>query len=179
MINPYKAPESVVDSTSELSRYNELEAFVKGSKSLGDAESYLIKWQGLNKNTSSWAGFNFPSFFFGFIWCFYRKMYITGIVVILLELFCGFLTELTFLLLNSDSISSPAILFYTIPFLFVRLPLGFLANKLYFNYAKKTISRIKQTEPENTILDKIREKGGPSILGLILGFVINIAFRMI
>ena len=108
--------------------------------------------------------FNFFAFLFGNLYFFYRKLFILGILVFLIE----------FVLLNFVTIKAASLLF--------RFILGIAFNFIYLGIAKHKISKIKyiKSQESKEDLKKIcASKGGTSGLLLLLGIVLEIVAGVI
>ncbi len=122
-------------------------------------ESELLeKFIGKNYKKIMTRSFNIPGFFFGSFYLFYRKMYLYGVGVFVLNLLIN-------ILLNNIYVG-----------LLINILVAVLVNKIYVSFAQKKIQRIKETNKEKSEeeLEKVcKEQGGTSVLGIILGFLIE------
>ena len=125
----------------------------------------LAAYIGNNYNKIIQKKFSWPAFIFNAFYVAYRKVYIQTIVIyIILEIatlinnFLGGVLPLLSSLLY-------LIIIYSIMFL-----LGKNFNKLYIDYSKKQIEKIKQENPndaDNDLIRKCQAKGGTSIWAMI------------
>ncbi len=112
-----------------------------------------------NKKT----GWNWAAWFFNVFWCFYRKMYLVGIIFAGIQLL-GLLAEAIAPILN----------------LLTALILGILGNHFYMRYTTDTLKEA-QNLPELQRYTYLRKKGGTSIGAVVIlivsviliGFVIG------
>lgn len=111
---------------------------------------WLKSWRRLIDKRGTWAGFNWGAMIFGMIWCMYRKMYMTGVIVFLLELF----------------ITKKLDLFW--PWLAVRVALGAGGNILYYMQAMNTVEKL-QGENEDTMQKQLKRTGGINMGAAIAG----------
>ncbi len=187
MRKPPEADKSSINDNNLQVEDDELEAFVNGMKSRGDAAKlagpakYLNKWKDLQEGTSKWAGFNFSSFFFGTVWSFYRKMYVPGILLLLTEFIGAFIAAIViFVAFGERGFDESHAVYISISLLIViRIIFGLLANKLYFNRARKLILKTKKMANKDNLLGEIRAKGGVSGTGLVIGVLIYMAIKVL
>ena len=101
------------------------------------------------------GGINLWSMIFGLGYFFYRKMYLVSVLIIVIETIIGFII--------------PSIVRY------VGLAIGLLFCPLYKWDITRKLRKIKNENPtatENQLLEIAKNKGGTSIVGAILFFVI-------
>lgn len=148
---------------------------------------YLDAWEGLLNGNSKRSGFNWYAACFGMAWCFFRKMYLVGAVVLMLTLFVASVFGILYLLYFGEGGPSDQdapsdlqlnVLFFFVLFPTVRVPLGFLANKLYFNKGTGAIEKIVESGLNgNEAIKRIRSMGGTSQLGLAVAILISFTMR--
>lgn len=100
--------------------------------------------------------FNFSGFFFSSLYMFYRKMFITGLLITL----------------ASSIISN----FYPAAALLFAIVVGLTVNNIYLKYANKEIEKIKATNPGKSFEELktiCSKKGGTSGAGIFLGILIS------
>lgn len=146
-------------------------------------EYYMEAWQPFLSATNGGRRFNWAAALLGMYWCFYRKMYGTGLlllvgtVVIVLAV-----SVVTMILLPDMDIEGLAFTWIatSITFFAIRVPLGFLANRIYFRKATRVIkkARIKELSLDE-LLEHLRDRGGTSVIGLIVAIAINLAARLL
>ena len=126
-------------------------------------EELLKAFIGNNYKKITTRPFNFAGFFFTTFYMFYRKMFLYGILLFLVNL----------VVLNVINNFMITILF--------NVAVGFLVNKVYLFYAKKKIEKIK-LQNTGKDLNEVKgicvSKGGTSVGKIFLGFLaeIGIAF---
>lgn len=122
-----------------------------------DNDELLKSFIGNNYEKITSRPFNFAGFFFTFFYMFYRKMFLYGLILFIIEL-----------------ITVHEIIGFIIAMI-INLLIGLFINKLYIHYANKKIKKIKEQNPQKTI-DEVKQvctiKGGTSVGQLILGIFI-------
>lgn len=149
--NQNDIPKTIDSVISNLNNDNK-EAFVISDESL------LRAFIGSNYETITNKSFNFSAFFFSTFYFLYRKMYLIGIIL---------LTIMTIIL---SFIKDYSIIF--IITLFIGLVSGFMFNKLYVNYSKNKINKIKIKNQNEMIKKSCIKKGGTSIVIAIILLII-------
>ncbi|MBC2851796.1 DUF2628 domain-containing protein [Cetobacterium sp. 8H] len=122
--------------------FGSLEDFVRKNPNY-----YLENWQ------SGKIKFNFAAFLFEAYWFAYRKMYFIASLLIGINFFINILT--IYILVNTKFLGIGATLL-----LCIRIYIGFKANEIYFNRAKKIL--------EKTNYDPTDEECGTSLLGVVI-----------
>ena len=161
--------------TSELLAYTDESGETYGDGSLRDY--YVPKWRPILEGRSSWAGFNWAAWFCGLIWCFWRRLYFTGLALFVAEFSASFLLVLVVLVgTGTQDPADPALAAagWVGP-IAVRFVFGALANRVYFRRTIKAIATIRTLEPDrNSRLALLRKKGGPSGWGLAFGLLFRV-----
>jgi Protein of unknown function (DUF2628) len=145
-------------------------------------EYYSKEWESLVTKPTGGTSFHFEAALFGTTWCFYRKMYVIGLIVFLLgtiaALLAGVACGLLFPALSD--IQLQVIAFASLGLL-VRVPLGFIANKLYFKQATRVISKtIKEVGDDAAALQtELASRGGTSVPSLLLVIGLSILGRLV
>lgn len=164
--NQKYCPHCGSDVLEELKRYNypisnEQESNIKTASheeqyaysvqySFGKEEDLVQAYVGKNYNKIKKSKFSIPTFFFGPIYFFYRKLYTLALSYILISVFLSILTPLLFIIHLS-------------------LTIGF--STIYLKTVENRVKKIKQKNTnadKNTLLEQCRIKGGTNILGTIL-----------
>lgn len=130
-------------------------------------EELLKAFIGKNYEKITTKKFNFAGFFFSSLYMYYRKMFIYGLTVFIINL-------LTINFLDSSISTIVNIMFLII--------LGMFTNKIYIKQAKKKIEKIKlqnSSKDINKIKNICIKKGGASIGKTCLGFFIEIIVLII
>jgi len=127
---------------------------------VGDkADKYMLNFKRLKKGDTR-SGFNIGAFFLGFVWFFYRKMYLAGAVIILIPV-----VLLTVLPDLAGVIASG-----------VGVALALMANTYYVKSVNKNIEQMKALDlPEDELLNRLRAKGGTSKVAGAFGLVVWIS----
>lgn len=124
-----------------------------------DDSDLLEAFIGENYNKITTRVFNFSGFFFSSLYFFYRKMFVYGILLFLINLLINtlFNQQIVFLLFN--------------------ILCGFFVNKIYLFYANRKIEKIKRKNPNMSISELMSlcsRKGGTSLGKAILGLLLQI-----
>ena len=121
-----------------------------------NVEFYRLKLLELREKHSK-ASWNWSSFLFSIYWCFYRKMYGLGTILIVVDVITSLLP---------------------IPFLYlgVSITMGILGNYFYMNHMRSKLDSLHGLYAEAR-MDAIKKKGGVStvacVLIIVLVFIIN------
>lgn len=119
----------------------------------------LKKFIGKNYEKITTRKFNIPGFFFGTFYMFYRKMYLYGILIFIINLIID-------ILFNNIFVG-----------LLINLLIALFVNKIYVSFAKNKVNKIKNNNKDKNEeeIEKIcKEQGGTSRLGILIGFIIGI-----
>lgn len=147
-----------VQPKKETDHNNTHDEQYKYSHAYSNTEENLMKeYIGMNYEQLKFNRFSFPAFFFGGYYLIYRKMYLYGFLL---------------LVLNFIILCIPALFF--VPLL-INIILATNFNKLYRNFAAKKIEKIKeknQTSSSNELIQKCKRKGGTNIAIVIVSFVL-------
>ncbi|UII33013.1 DUF2628 domain-containing protein [Fulvivirga ulvae] len=117
--------------------------------------------------------FNIAPFFIGFIWFFYRKLWVEGAVIFFIIIASGFLEGLIYERFSVGE-SAQTIVFYVSSFVFGML-WAFAGNYFYLKRAEKSIHEIlSATSDEDKRLELLATKGGVSLIPFIIILVLII-----
>ena len=124
-----------------------------------NTDSYLIR-RYINNNSDKLLGnsVNIPAFFLGSLYYFYRKMYLYGIVIMIIETAIMFLP------------------YYYFWLLVVRLLLLFATNKIYISCVYSDIQFIKERSKDKTrdeLAKECAKQGGASIGSVFVGIILS------
>jgi len=125
----------------------------------GEDEELLKAFIGKNYEKITTRPFNFAGFFFTSLYMFYRKMFLYGFLVFILNL----------IIINLIDIS--------IISLAINVLIGVFVNKIYLKHAKSKINKIKTSNAQksfNEIKEICSSKGGTSVGKLFLGLFLEI-----
>ena len=144
------------------------------------AEYYVPRWSAALSHGAPHAGFNWAAAFFGSNWCFWRKLYGLGLVILAAELVTSVLLALI-LVEATGTTPEPGALGATgwAALLPVRALLGRYANTLYLSRAIESVAAAREehaTPEEQQAL--IANLGGTSwlVLGIALGLQLLLTF---
>lgn len=128
----------------------DLKLFIGGKKQ----SYYMTKWKKFKEPGNNGISWNWAAFFLNFFWLAYRKMYIHAIVVGVIYFIIGeVLSE------NLTSLSG----------LILGVVFGLFGNKIYYDYSKKEIHKIKSNCRDTSKQKReILNKGGTSTKMAIL-----------
>jgi hypothetical protein len=164
-----------IDKAAEIDhQVSAYEAFVQD-------EYYMKVLQPLLSATNGGRRFNWAAALFGMTWCFYRKMYGTGLLLLVGTSVIAFVFGVVSMILLPDmDVEGQAFTwtFIGVWVLAVRVPFGFLANRIYFRKATRVIkkARIKDLSLDE-LLGHLRDRGGTSFIGLGVAIAISVASR--
>lgn len=134
-----------------------------------DDEELLKSFIGKNYEKITTKSFNFPGFFFNSFYMFYRKMFGLGFLSsIIISLILSLV--LNFIKLDNEILN---IIIYIIAYLIIGCIIGLTVNKLYINYSKKKINKIKNSNQGKTteeLKNICIKSGGTSVGQIFLGF---------
>ena len=133
---------------------------------------YLRNWQERLKGESYNTGFNLAAWFFSLNWLLYRKQYIPAIVYfIVVGAIAGFL-KLLLRQYTSNQLADPLFIVFGI---ILSIPLGFIANRIYFNSAIRAIqkTRLRHASLEERLED-LHSRGGTSAIAVVIAVIIYI-----
>ncbi len=142
---------------------------------------YLNAWRSLIDGKGGMAGFNLCAAVFGMPWCFFRRMYATGIVVLAAEALIMFLLAL--LLGPTQHAAAPSAValmwgYMLMVIVLVRIPIGMLANILYYRKATGAVRKFDASGlAREQLLQQLKNRGGISMVGGLLGVAITFAYR--
>lgn len=126
--------------------------------------------------------FNFTAFLLGGIWCFYRKLYAPGAMVLIADqlVLLGVVQLHQAGELAGLGVSS-GLLYILLLSVLIRIPLGLGANALYRRKAEQAIAHLPADLDETGRLARLRKLGGISmgaaLLAIALRMFIGIAFE--
>lgn len=127
--------------------------------SLSSEEKVLANYVGINYFKIKYNDFSVPAFFFSFIYMIYRKIYVASLlwmIIIIIGIF-----------LPLKIIMGLSILLMII--------FGFTFNKIYINYAKEKVNKIKINHPnisDDEMIKLCKANGGTSIGAAIIAVIV-------
>ena len=152
---------------------------------------YVQRWEPLMRRTPGSVGFNVWAFFFSTEWCFLRKLYVAGLIMLAADLLFpiafAFNVGLALVVFNVPDQYEPkgvtlSVLLAVATYVMVHIPFGLYANRLLFNRARAEIKRVDALELSDADRDiAIRKRGGKNFpamwLALVLCTVMFVLFR--
>ncbi len=149
--------------------------------------SYLQRWKSMTARSAWFAGPNFYAMIFGSSWFAFRKMYGTGVFVMLASILCVYTPALVWINLKGMPAIRTAelmMLGMLCAIVFIRIPAGLFANTIYFRKVVRTIAEIKDNyDTTEAVRDAIKERGGVSLgtgmLFVFLTFTISLVIRAV
>lgn len=155
-------------------RVDELRAFIDTP---GVEQRYLEHWRSFASSPLGITGFNWAAACFGLNWCFYRKLYGTGVVLLAVEfLFSASAGVVVLVTLGEPVLSQYEFAIGILGMVPARVALGALADSIYFRRACAVIAKANAVEcdPERR-REAIKDQGGISEVGLGAGIALSIA----
>ena len=165
------------------SKMEDTEISITELHAFADDDYYVDKWIGLQQNKSKFVGFNAFAALFGPVWCFFRKLYVLGVVILFLELLLPMVFILSYEFITDSRIpNKPAFEMtgYLVTLLLTRLSLGLTANIVYFKKAVKVISKANAINATNEIyLDIIKSSGGINFPAILIPIAIYAGLKIL
>lgn len=165
--------EDIIDMPEEQSVPNEryLQAYFDRQSNY-----YIDKYREYTSGDK--YSFNVAAFFFGFMWFFYRKLWIEGLLIILFVFGSGLIEGVVYDLFKISQ-NTQNIIFYVSSLVFGLL-WGFLGNYLYMRKADKAINNVLvATDDEEQRMHLLSRKGGISLIPIILVLLLIIVILLI
>ncbi len=134
--------------------------------------SELLMYIDKNANKIMKRTFSIPSFFLGMYYYLYRKMYLLGLLFLLIAI--GFTIGSYFI---PDNMSIYFFIGYSTLMFILNIVVSITFNRLYVNHANRKINSIKKRNPKITkfeLEERIRYSGGTNILAPLLAILLII-----
>ncbi len=129
---------------------------------------FVKAWMGNLYDKAHSKKFNWPAALFGGIYFLYRKMYLTGILFILLTFLINIL--LTFLISKIGLLALGLMSISSLIFIFIY---GFSFYPLYRNFVRNKLNKFKNTISDNSqLINEAHKKGNTSIIAVIIYCII-------
>ena len=127
-------------------------------------DEFLRIYAGKNSEKVLYKKWSWPTFFFGPVYLLYRKMWMLGFLVIVIQLILSFL------------ISSALIVFIVKIIIYVFLAVNF--SSAYYEQADKTVTEIlkKSTNREEIILNCQKRGGTSTSVAIVFGLIYFVDF---
>ena len=159
-------------------RIDELRAFIDTP---GVEQRYLEYWSRFASSPLGITGFNWAAACFGLNWCFYRKLFGTGVALVAIEFVLSASAAMVVLIALGESVLSHyefAIgILGMIP---ARIALGALADTIYFRRACAVVAKANADEPDpDRRREAIKSQGGISEVALGVGIALSIASHVL
>ena len=120
---------------------------------------------------------------FGSNWCFWRKWFRVGALLLVLEIVLSIGAAIVLVaILGIEDVESPAFALvpFVILFCFIRVPIGFWANRFYLRMAAKEVALARARAGDvDEVASFLARRGGTSSLGLAAGLAISVALRFL
>ncbi|MBN1377751.1 MAG: DUF2628 domain-containing protein [Gammaproteobacteria bacterium] len=149
-----------------------------------ETDYYLKVWRATSGGAGGLAAFNWMAFLFGSLWFFFRKMYLLGVVLLVLGFVGSMILPIIIGVLQLN-LEKPVIVLssYLSLFVFVRIPAGLFANKIYYKHTSKLI---KEADAHGLAGDvraqHFSKVGGTNngivIVAIVVNWIINFYFQM-
>lgn len=166
---------TVSDEQYPLYAESDLRAFI-GEGDPDVQHHYIESWKRFSRRPLGIVGFNWAATCFGLNWCFFRKMYLVGAVLVLTEFAAGVMLVIAVLLVSGDQVFERYEVLLTYAGLIpVRFTFGLLADSVYFRRACRAIDRVSGGREDGQTLNEIERRGGTSGIGLAVGLGISAA----
>ena len=154
---------------------NNFESEASNSYGSNNDEEFKRTWMGSLFDKANKRKFSIPSFFFGGIYYLYRKLYLFGFIFILISCIIPIigLTMISSNITNPSGIILSSILTTILPII-VNIIYGFAFYPLYKNSINQKLNKYKnEVQSPTQLIDLAKQKGGTSILFVILGILLS------
>lgn len=138
-------------------------------------EEFRKAWMGNLYDKANKRKFSIPSFFFGGIYYLYRKLYLFGFIFMLISCIIPIIgmTMISSNITNPSGMILPSILTTILPII-VNIIYGFAFYPLYKNNINQKLNKYKnEVQSPAQLIDLAKQKGGTSILFVILGILLS------
>jgi hypothetical protein len=161
--NPYQAPTADTATGQPVLTDAELRAF------LGGEDAYYEARLGPPNRSGGWyAGFNWACAVFGFLWMFYRRMAIEGVIAFVLSL----AIRLLFIRFGRPHLETVTANQIGVGlFVSMSVAIGFAGNALLLRRARVLVERLRRDPNRPGALEVMRAEGSPSPSTLFLGIL--------
>ena len=154
---------------------NDFESEVSNSYGSNNDEEFKKTWMGTLYDKANKRKFSIPSFFFGGIYYLYRKLYLFGFIFMLVSCIIPIIgmTIISTNLTKPSGMILPSILTTILPII-VNIIYGFAFYPLYKNDINQKLNKYKnEVQSPTQLIDLAKQKGGTSILFVILGILLS------
>lgn len=155
-------------------RVDELRAFIDTPSV---EKRYLDHWRRFASSPLGITGFNWAAACFGLNWCFYRKLFRTGVVLVAVEFLLSASAGVVVLItLGERLLSQYEFAIGILGMVPARVALGALADSIYFRRACAVVAKANAAEPDPDLRrEAIKSRGGVSEIGLGVGIALSVA----
>jgi hypothetical protein len=161
--DPPQVPLADKPQAQDISR-SELVAFTGDKK-------YPDRWLERQENKTRFAGFNAWAFLFGVQWFFYRKLYFSGALSVILE--AGVPVLVASVAVSFLGRGQMAAIMALVSAVTVRIVIGYWANLALYYQAVRTIRRVDSLNLDNDAhLRLIAREGGVSVMSLLAVYAV-------
>ncbi len=138
--------------------------------SSGDYNTEFVKrWMGNIYDKAHSKKFNWCSAIFGPAYFLYRKMYLTGTLLVILSFLITILSTFLVTKLGMASFAIAGVISLLLIIIY-----GFAFYPLYRNFVRGKLNKFKQTITDNSqLLNEASKKGNTSVIAVILYFIIS------
>jgi len=172
--SPPQSPVGAVPSRDELLAFADERAELRFDGTRQDY--YVSRWLKVLSSEANGAGFNRAAALLGTVWCFWRKLYALGAIVLIAEILLPVIGTLLLIAVLGiqDSGQAPLRASYWLCFVLIRLTLGARANRLYLHRALLTIRSVQHATADPEIrIQKLRSRGGMTGTGLAVALLLS------
>ena len=154
---------------------NNFNSEVSNSYGSNNDEEFKKTWMGTLYDKANKRKFSIPSFFFGGIYYLYRKLYLFGFIFMLVSCIIPIIgmAMISSNITNPSGIILTSILTTILPII-VNIIYGFVFYQLYKNNINQKLNKYKnEVQSPTQLIDLAKQKGGTSILFVILGILLS------
>lgn len=138
-------------------------------------EDFKRTWMGSLYDKANRRKFSIPSFFFGGVYYLYRKLYLFGFIFLIISCIIPII-GMNMILTNLTNPSTMILssIFITILPIIINIIYGFAFYPLYKNNINQKLNKYKnEVQSPTQLIDLAKQKGGTSVLLVILGILLN------
>lgn len=138
-------------------------------------EDFKRTWMGSLYDKANRRKFSIPSFFFGGVYYLYRKLYLFGFIFLIISCIIPII-GMNMILTNLTNPSTMILssIFITILPIIINIIYGFAFYPLYKNNINQKLNKYKnEVQSPTQLIDLAKQKGGTSVLFVILGILLN------
>lgn len=150
------------------SQYNQDNEYVQSQSNSSDYNlAFVQNWMGKIYEKAHSKKFNWCAALFGEIYLLYRKVYVTGMLLLILTMLLSICASIT-----GNQILNIVLIAYAIIKFFA---LGFGFYPMYRSNVRKELNKYKnEIQDNNQLIEKARKNGGVSIVALVVCIIIEL-----